>query len=71
MKMNSSCLKTKLTKKEEKVWQINKKLKKLKVFFNKTHTKQKIESSSFLMLWKRKEERVWLMRKSLKIYREL
>jgi hypothetical protein len=60
-----------LNRKEEKVWQTNKKLKKLKEFFNKMHTKQKLESNNFLMLWKHKEERVCLMRKGLKIYREL
>lgn len=71
MKMNSLYLNRKLTRKEEKVWQTNKKLKKLKESFNKIHIKQKTESSSFLMLWKHKEERVWLMIKGLKIYREL
>lgn len=69
--MSSLCLNKKSIRNEEKAWLINKKLKKLRVFFSKMLTRQKIESNNFQMFWKPKEENPWLMRKGLKMQKEL
>jgi hypothetical protein len=59
-----------LINKEEKVWLINKKLKKLRLFFKIMPIRLNKELNSLLRLWIMKEEKVWLIKKGQKIFKE-